>query len=39
MAADGLFANMMDEWLAEQEVVYAEGFEHLDLAGLFAYAA
>lgn len=39
MAADGLFANMMDEWLAEQEIVYAEGFEHLDLAGLFAYAA
>lgn len=39
MAADGLFANMMDEWLDEQAVVYAEGFEHLDLAGLFAYPA
>lgn len=39
MAADGLFANVMDDWLAEQEVVYAEGFEHQDLDGLFAYSA
>ena len=39
LAADGLFANMMDDWMAELEVRYAEGFEQLDLMELFAYSA
>lgn len=39
MAANGLFSNMCDEWMTQQTVQYAEGFQDLDLTQLFSFSA
>ena len=39
LAANELFTNMADEWMEQQTVAYAEGFEDLDLIALMSFAA